>query len=172
MLFSTNLVNFTAVNIISIPNSKIYMVRQWIISAEARVYILRSVYTFFAELYSRDPGTRRHLIFGLFSPHSFLISASSRHATNCISFEKFGFVITTHNFSCSKLPWWLKGYFSCLSTMRPVCFESFFGMISTIWRLESSVSVYRTKKLNSIAVGSWQTACFEITAATRWSAIK
>lgn len=69
------------------------------------------------------------------------------------------FVITTHNFSCSKLPWWLKGYFSCLSTTRPVYFESFFGMISTISRLESSVSVNRTRKLDSIVTGGWQVVC-------------
>lgn len=109
------------------------------------VYNLRSMYIFFVGLCFRDPGTRRHLIFGLFSPHSFLISASSRHATNCISFEKFGFVITTHNFSCSVLPQWLKGYYSCLSTMRPVYFKSFARMISTIVRLKSSISVNRIR---------------------------
>lgn len=135
---------------------RLFVLRQWFIFTVATVYILRSVYTFFALLCYNDPGTRRHLIFGLFWPHSFLISASFRHATNCISFEKFGFVISTHNFSCSKLPWWLKGYFSCLSTTRPVNFRSFFGMISTSSRLYSIVSVDKTKKLDIIAAENCQ----------------
>lgn len=113
----------------------IFLWRHWFILTAVMVYILRSVYTFFVELCSKDPGTRRHLIFGLFSPHSFPISASSRHATNSIYFQKFGFVTTTHNFSCSKLKWWLKGYYSCLSTIRPVYFESFSEMISTIFEI-------------------------------------
>lgn len=130
-----------------------WTIRHWIIVSVDTVYILLSVYIVFGRLCCWDPGTGRHLIFCIFSPHSFLISASFRHATNCISFEKFGFVTTTNNFSCFNLPWWLKGYFSCLSTMRPIYFRTFLRWLARILRLQSEIFVGENKNLKiTIAV--------------------
>lgn len=79
--------------------SRIYLefaARRCLISNVATVYILSSVYIFFSSARPRSPGTRRRPPFGLFSPHSFLISAYARHATRPVLLSKVSVLLRPH----------------------------------------------------------------------------